>query len=63
MTVEYIAKAETSLRAVAELPTIPEFGDEGIELPVLFTITDTQRKPVVTGAITIWVTRKKQRAA
>jgi acyl-coenzyme A thioesterase PaaI-like protein len=63
MTVEYIAKAETSLRAVAELPTIREFGDEGIELPVLFTITDTQRKPVVTGAITIWVTRKKQRAA
>jgi acyl-coenzyme A thioesterase PaaI-like protein len=42
MTVEYIARAETGLRAVAELSDIPEFGDEGIELPVPLTITGTQ---------------------
>lgn len=59
MTVEYVAKAETSLRAVAELPELPEFGDEGFELPVPVTITDTNGKIVVTATITIWVTKKK----
>ncbi|MFE6614847.1 hotdog fold domain-containing protein [Amycolatopsis sp. NPDC057786] len=59
MTVEYVAKAETSLRAVAELPELPEFGDEGFELPVPVTITDTNGKTVVTATITIWVTKKK----
>jgi acyl-coenzyme A thioesterase PaaI-like protein len=58
MTVEYVAKAETGLRAVAELPEIPDFGDHGFDLPVPVTITDTNGKPVVTGTITIWVTRK-----
>ncbi len=59
MTVSYLAKAETGLRAVAELPELPEFGDEGFELPVPVTITDTRGKPVVTATITIWVTKKK----
>jgi acyl-coenzyme A thioesterase PaaI-like protein len=59
MTVQYVAKAETSLRAVAELADVPEFGDQGVELPVPVTITDTSGKPVVTGTITIWVTPKK----
>src|ERR1700716_3206133 len=58
MTVEYVAKAETGLRAVAESPEIPDFGDHGFDLPVPVTITDTNGKPVVTGTITIWVTRK-----
>lgn len=59
MTVAYVAKAETSLRAVAELPELPEFGDTGFELPVPVTITDRHGQPVVTATITIWVTRKK----
>ncbi|GAB2992920.1 DUF4442 domain-containing protein [Amycolatopsis acidiphila] len=59
MTVAYVAKAETSLRAVAELPEIPEFGDAGFELPVPVTVSDKHGKPVVTATITIWVTRKK----
>ncbi|WET78439.1 hotdog fold domain-containing protein [Amycolatopsis sp. QT-25] len=59
MTVAYVAKAETGLRAVAELPELPEFGDEGFELPVPVTITDTNGKSVVTATITIWVTKKK----
>ncbi|MBB5852672.1 hotdog fold domain-containing protein [Amycolatopsis umgeniensis] len=59
MTVSYVAKAETGLRAVAELPELPEFGDESFELPVPVTITDTNGKPVVTATITIWVTKKK----
>ncbi len=57
MTVEYLAKAETSLRAVAELPEIPEF-DEPMELPVPVTVYDTADRPVVRGTITIWVTPK-----
>lgn len=60
MTVRYLAKAETGLRAVAELPEIPEFGDEGVELPVPVVIADRTGKPVVTATITIWVTRKRQ---
>ncbi|MEU3628421.1 thioesterase [Amycolatopsis coloradensis] len=59
MTVAYVAKAETGLRAVAELPESPEFGDEGFELPVPVTITDANGKPVVTATITVWVTKKK----
>lgn len=60
MNVEYVAKAETSLRAVAEVPELPEFGDTGFELPVPVTISDTAGKPVVTGTITIWVTPSKR---
>lgn len=59
MNVNYVAKAETRLRAVAELPEIPNFGDEGFDLPVPFTVYDTNDKPVTEGVITIWVTPKK----
>lgn len=61
MTVSYVAKAGTGLKAVAELPELPEFGDEGFELPVPVTITDKSGKPVVTATITVWITRKKTR--
>lgn len=63
MSVEYVAKATTSLRAVASLPALPAFGDEGSELPVPVTISDTGGKSVVTGTITIWVTPKKVRTS
>ncbi|QFU86352.1 hypothetical protein YIM_05670 [Amycolatopsis sp. YIM 10] len=58
MSVEYVAKAETGLTAVAELAEIPEFGDEGAEVGVPVVIRDKAGKPVVTATITIWVTRK-----
>lgn len=61
MAVNYRAKAETRLRAVAELPAIPEFGDEGFELPVPFSVRDTNDKVVVDGEITIWVTPRPGR--
>jgi acyl-coenzyme A thioesterase PaaI-like protein len=60
MNVQYVAKAETGLRAVAALPELPEFGDEGFDLEVPVTISDTHDKPVVTGTITVWVTPKKR---
>jgi acyl-coenzyme A thioesterase PaaI-like protein len=60
MSVQYVAKAETGLRAVAALPELPEFGDDGFDLEVPVTISDANGKPVVTGTITIWVTPKKR---
>ncbi|MDT8911575.1 hotdog fold domain-containing protein [Amycolatopsis sp. PS_44_ISF1] len=59
MEVEYRAKAETGLRAVAELPQLPEFGEDGFELPVPVTIADARGRTVATATITIWVTPKK----
>jgi acyl-coenzyme A thioesterase PaaI-like protein len=60
MTVDYLAKATTSLRAVAEIPAIPAF-DEPAELPVPIEIRDTGGKLVVRATITIWVTPKPAR--
>lgn len=59
MNVGYVAKAETSLTAVAELPQLPEFGQDGIEVEVPITVSDTSATPVVTGTITIWVTPRR----
>lgn len=59
MTVSYVAKAETGLRAVARLPEIPDFGDDGFDLDVPVIVSDRTGKPVVTATITIWVTKKK----
>lgn len=58
MTVSYVAKAESGLKAIAQLPEIPEFGDEGFDLPVPVTIVDKNDKPVTEAVITIWVTPK-----
>src|SRR3954453_15258428 len=49
MSVSYDAKAETGRRAVAELPELPDFGDDGFELPVPVSVLDRQGKPVVTA--------------
>ncbi|HVK22436.1 MAG TPA: hotdog fold domain-containing protein [Actinokineospora sp.] len=57
MTVSYVAKAKSSLRAVAVLPVIPTFGDEPFDLPVPVSITDKDGVEVVTAVITIKVSR------
>jgi len=54
MTVEYLAKAETDLKAVAKMDPIPAFA-EAAELPVTVTVTDTASKPVFRAVITMWV--------
>ncbi|PXY26665.1 thioesterase [Prauserella coralliicola] len=62
MTVSYLAKAETSLVAVAELAEpldVGGAGHEGVEVPVPVTVTDRRGKVVVTATITIWVTPKR----
>lgn len=58
MTVEYLAKAETDMRAVGEIKPLPEFG-EALEVPVRVAVTDTQDQVVFRAVITMWVTPKK----
>lgn len=58
MTVEYIAKAETGLKAVAEIDPIPPFADAA-ELPVNVTVTDAANQPVFRAVITMWVSPKQ----
>ncbi|MDV6011593.1 hotdog fold domain-containing protein [Haloechinothrix sp. LS1_15] len=55
MSVEYVAKATTGLRAVAELDHVPAFGDHATDVEVPVTVYDKHGTPVVTGAITVWV--------
>lgn len=57
MTVQYLAKATTSLRARAEF-TPPDFAaiTEGVELVVPVSITDRSGTEVVHADITTWVT-------
>lgn len=64
MKVEYLRKAGTSLRAVAELPELPDFtavqpgAGKDIDVPV--DILDTAGEVVVRAVITIYVTAKKK---
>lgn len=57
MTVQYLTKATTSLRAVAELDEVPDFGTitDGIDIVVPVAIRDTSGIEVVHADITIWV--------
>lgn len=57
MTVQYLGKAKTSLRAVATLE-IPDFGaiTEGTDVVVPVRITDRDGTEVVHADITTWVT-------
>ncbi len=57
MTVQYLAKATTSLRAVAEF-TPPDFDaiSEGVEVVVPVAVTDRVGNEVVHADITCWVT-------
>ncbi len=57
MTVEYLAKAETNLRAIAQLDPIPEFG-ESQELPVIVNVLDTNDVSVFRAVITMWISHK-----
>lgn len=58
MTVEYLGKAQTNLRALAELVPIPAF-DGAIELPVTVNVFDASDKLVFRAVITMWVSPKR----
>lgn len=58
MTVEYLAKGETDLIAVAEIDPIPEFAD-AMEVPVIVNVMDAADQVVLRANITMWVTPRK----
>ncbi len=58
MKVEYIKKAETDVKAVAEIKPIPQFG-AAAELPVTVAVTDADNQTVFRAVITMWVSPKK----
>jgi hypothetical protein len=62
MTVQYLEKATTSLRARAQLDP-PDFAQitDGIELVVPVSVTDRSGTEVVHADITTWVTSRTRR--
>ncbi|MES2490515.1 MAG: hotdog fold domain-containing protein [Pseudomonadota bacterium] len=58
MTVEYLKKGETGLRAIAELDPMPKFG-AATELPVTVNVYDTQKQLVFRAVINMWISPKK----
>ncbi|MFW2404110.1 MAG: hotdog fold domain-containing protein [Gammaproteobacteria bacterium] len=59
MTVEYLGKAQTDLRAVAVIDPMPEFGP-AMDLPVAVSVTDEAGQLVFSAQITMWVSPKKR---
>lgn len=55
MTVSYLKKAASDVRAVAHFPTPPVFGAEGYELPTAITIYDRAGDAVFEAEIRMWI--------
>lgn len=60
MTVRYLRKAETDMRAVATIDPATVYGPAGFDLPVQVDVFDTAGEKVFDAVITIWVTAKKK---
>lgn len=58
MTVEYLQKAGTDLRAIAELKPLPVFGD-AVEVPVPVRVLDRHGTEVCRAEIRMWVSPRK----
>jgi acyl-coenzyme A thioesterase PaaI-like protein len=58
MTVEYLRKAETDLRAVAELELLPALGAKA-EVPVYVTAFDASGESVFRATIRMWVAARQ----
>lgn len=63
MTVSYLAKAESDLRAVATFATPPTFGPDGEDVDVDVAITDAGGREVVHATIRIRVSPRPPAAA
>ena len=59
MTVRYLKKAGTDMRAVATIDPATVYGPTGFDLPVNVDVFDTEGQKVFDAVITIWVTPKK----
>ncbi len=62
MSVDYLAKANTSLHAIAQIAPLPRFGDRPVDLPVPVLVYDKTGTVVVQATITIKVSRKTSTA-
>jgi len=60
MTVRYLKKAGSDMRAVATISPDTVYGPEGFDLPVQVDVFDTAGEKVFDAVITIWVTAKKK---
>jgi acyl-coenzyme A thioesterase PaaI-like protein len=60
MTVDYLAKAKTSLRAIAQVSPLPVFGADPVDLPVPVLVYDNVGTVVVQAVITIKVSRSPE---
>jgi acyl-coenzyme A thioesterase PaaI-like protein len=58
MTVEYLRKADTDLRAVAELDLLPELGTKA-EVPVYVNALDASGESVFRATIRMWVSARR----
>ncbi|HVT35893.1 MAG TPA: hotdog fold domain-containing protein [Nevskiaceae bacterium] len=58
MTVEYLKKATTDLRAIAQLDPIPNFRGAA-DLPVTVNVYDARDQLVFRAVITMWVSPKR----
>ena len=59
MTVQYLQKAETSLRAIAKFDATPEFGGPA-EFFVTVDVIDTNDQTVLRAVITMWISPRKE---
>ena len=58
MTVEYLRKAETDLRAEARFRSPPTFGDAA-SMPVVVDVTNTAGELVFRAEISMWISPKR----
>lgn len=58
MTVEYLAKAKTGLRAVCQIDPGTEW-NAPFDLPVVVNVLDDANQAVVRAVITMWITERK----
>ena len=58
MTIDYLKKAATDLRAVCQLSELPQWRD-GLELTLPVLVLDASDTPVVQARIRMWVTARR----
>ncbi|MGY4877162.1 hotdog fold domain-containing protein [Vreelandella aquamarina] len=59
MTVEYLNKATTDVRAIATLSPMPTFGADAEEIRVPVVIQDHHGETVMTASVGMWVSPRK----
>lgn len=63
MTVRYLQKAETDLRAVAKIPSEHTWSDVGHDFVTTVDVIDTNDQVVMQADITMWVSPKEKKTS